>query len=190
VEERNEQTQPLHLSTFAITCAYTWVCLAKAEGVMDTKFLLVITVDARSRLEAPIPGTYFGNCISGRAVVAERNELLGEEGVAVAINAISETVKSLDDGVLRGAENNLPMIFALKTDRLVGIAGSPRFELYNTDFGWGRPRKVEMISIAKTGAICLTDSRDGAGGIEVGLFLKKHEMEVFASLFSSGLEAL
>ncbi|XP_062151034.1 phenolic glucoside malonyltransferase 1-like [Alnus glutinosa] len=190
VEERNEQTQPLHLSTFAITCAYTWVCLAKAEGVMDTKFLLVITVDARSRLEAPIPGTYFGNCISGRAVVAERNELLGEEGVAVAINAISETVKSLDDGVLRGAENNLPMIFALKTDRLVGIAGSPRFELYNTDFGWGRPRKVEMISIAKTGAICLTDSRDGAGGIEVGLFLKKHEMEVFASLFFSGLEAL
>jgi hypothetical protein len=107
-----------------------------------------------------------------------------------AIYAISEAIKSLDDGVLRGAENHLPKAFALKTDRLVGIAGSPRFELYNTDFGWGRPRKVEMISIAKTGAICLSDSRDGAGGIQVGLFLKKHEMEVFASMFSSGLEAL
>jgi hypothetical protein len=73
---------------------------------------------------------------------------------------------------------------------VVGIAGSPRFELYNTDFGWGRPRKVEMISIDRTGAICLSDSRDGGGGIEIGLVLKKQEMEVFASLFSRGLEAL
>jgi hypothetical protein len=59
------------------TCAYTWVCLAKAEGVRDTKFLLGISVDARRRLEqAPIPGNYFGNCMGRRVLVAERNEPL------------------------------------------------------------------------------------------------------------------
>ncbi|XP_059452653.1 malonyl-CoA:anthocyanidin 5-O-glucoside-6''-O-malonyltransferase-like [Corylus avellana] len=193
LEEKNEQKQPLlQLSTYTITCAYTWVCLAKAEGVRDAKFLLGINVDARRRMEAPIPATYFGNCIGSRASVAERNELLGEEGVAVAVKAIGEAITSLDDGVLIGAENWLPKVFAATTDgpRFVGIAGSPRFELYNTDFGWGRPRKVEMISIDGTGAMCLSDSREGGGGIEIGLVLKKQEMEVFASLFSRGLEAL
>jgi hypothetical protein len=38
--------------------------------------------------------------------------------------------------------------------------------------------------------MCLSDSREGGGGIEIRLVLKKHEMEVFASLFSKGLEAL
>ncbi|XP_059451922.1 malonyl-CoA:anthocyanidin 5-O-glucoside-6''-O-malonyltransferase-like [Corylus avellana] len=190
LEEKNQQKQPLQLSTYTITCAYTWVCLAKAEGVRDAKFIIGISVDARRRMEAPIPATYFGNCIGARTPIAERNELLGEDGVVVAVNAICEAITSLDDGVLSGSENWLPMVFAIKTQRLVGIAGSPRFELYNTDFGWGRPRKVEMISIDRTGAICLSDSRDGGGGIEIGLALKKQEMEVFASLFSRGLEAL
>ncbi|XP_059451943.1 malonyl-CoA:anthocyanidin 5-O-glucoside-6''-O-malonyltransferase-like [Corylus avellana] len=190
LEEKNQQKQPLQLSTYTITCAYTWVCLAKAEGVRDAKFIIGISVDARRRMEAPIPATYFGNCIGARTPIAERNELLGEDGVVVAVNAICEAITSLDDGVLSGSENWLPMVFAIKTQRLVGIAGSPRFELYNTDFGWGRPRKVEMISIDRTGAICLSDSRDGGGGIEIGLVLKKQEMEVFASLFSRGLEAL
>jgi hypothetical protein len=190
MEEKNEQKQPLQLSTYTVTCAYTWVCLAKAEGVRDAKFLLGINVDARRRLDAPIPATYFGNCIGFRAPVAERNELLGEDGVVVAVNVICEAITSLDDGVLSGSENWLPLIFAIKTQRVVGIAGSPRFKLYNTDFGWGRPRKVEMISIDRTGAICLSDGRDGGGGIEIGLVLKKQEMEVFASLFSRGLEAL
>ena len=190
MKEKNEQKQPLHLSTYTVTCAYTWACLAKAEGVRDAKFLIGISVDARHRMEARIPETYFGNCIGARTPVAERNELLGEDGVVVAVNAICEAITSLDDGVLSGSENWLPLVFAIKTERVVGIAGSPRFELYNTDFGWGRPRKVEMISIDRSGAICLSDSRDGGGGIEIGLVLKKQEMNVFASLFSRGLEAL
>ena len=74
--------------------------------------------------------------------------------------------------------------------RIAGIAGSPRFELYNTDFGWGKPTKVEMISMDKTGAIRVSESRDDARGIEIGLVLKKHEMEVFASVFAKGLEVL
>ena len=40
-----------------------------------------------------------------------------------------------------------------------------------TDFGWGRPKRIEEISIDTTRAISLTESRDLEGGIEVGLAL-------------------
>jgi hypothetical protein len=104
LEEKNEQQQlVVHLSRLTLTWAYTWVCLAKAEGLRDTKLHLGINVDARPRLEPPIPGNYFGNCISLCGVVVERNDLLGENGVAVAAKAISDAIRSLDDGVLSDA---------------------------------------------------------------------------------------
>ena len=194
LEETNNQEQVLRLSRLTLTCAYTWVCLVKAEGLRDTNLLLFINADARPRLEPPMPASYFGNCVTGHLAVAERNDLLGEKGLAVAIKAITEAIRSLDYGVLSDAENWLSHLFTIKkgevAHRIAGIAGSPRFELYNTDFGWGKPAKVEMISIDKTGAISVSESRDDAGGIEIGLVLKKHEMEVFASLFAKGLEVL
>ncbi|XP_041007697.1 phenolic glucoside malonyltransferase 1-like [Juglans microcarpa x Juglans regia] len=190
LEEKNKQKQPLHLSTYTLTCAYTFVCLAKAEQPRDTKYFTCFSVDARHRLEDPIPGTYFGNCVAGRIATLEGNELAGEEGMAVAVKAISEAIRSLGDGVLSGAEKWIEIVFATKNARLIGVAGAPRFELYSTDFGWGKPMKVDMISIDKTGAISLSETRDGAGEVEVGLVLKKPEMEVFASLFAKGLEGL
>jgi hypothetical protein len=67
-----------------------------------------------------------------RVLVAERNELLGEDGVAVVVKACGEAITNLDDGVLSWAENWLPKVFAKKTDgpRYAGIAGSRRFELH------------------------------------------------------------
>ncbi|KAI8534131.1 hypothetical protein RHMOL_Rhmol10G0064800 [Rhododendron molle] len=71
---------------------------------------------------------------------------------------------------------------------LFSLAASPRFEFYDADFGWGRPTKVELVSIEKSGAFSLSDPRDGDGRIEIGVALKKHETEAFASLFASGPE--
>ncbi|KAG2710964.1 hypothetical protein I3760_04G054900 [Carya illinoinensis] len=191
LEEENKQKQPLHLSTYTLTCAYTFVCLAKAERLRDTEYLFGLeNVDARHRLEDPIPGTYFGNCVAGRMASLQANELLGEEGTEILVKAISEAIRSLGDGVLSGAEKLLEIVFTRKNARIIGVAGSPRFELYSTDFGWGKPMKVDIISIDKTGAISVSETRNGAGEIEVGLVLKKTEMEVFASLFAKGLEGL
>ncbi|XP_062114116.1 phenolic glucoside malonyltransferase 2-like [Humulus lupulus] len=75
-------------------------------------------------------------------------------------------------------------------DRLYSVAGSPRFEVYTiSDFGWGRPRKVDMVSIDRSGGMSLSDTRNGDGEVEVGLVLEKHRMEAFATLFAQGLES-
>ena len=61
-------------------------------------------------------------------------------------------------------------------------------DLYDMDFGWGRPMKIEDISIDKSRAISLHESRDVKGGIEVGIVLPKPTMDAFASLFKAGLK--
>ncbi|BFG26536.1 hypothetical protein CerSpe_128100 [Prunus speciosa] len=192
-KKKQQDHSVLHLSTFSLTCAYTWVCLVKAEEIKAEKILLVFSADCRSRLDPSLPANYFGNCIAGRGVVAETKGLLGEDGLFVALNAISESIKCLDKTFLDGAETWVSrMLNALQTtDRVHSIAGSHTFGIYEaTDFGWGRPTKIDFVSIDRTGAISFSDSKNGAGGVEVGLVLKKHYMEAFASLFARGLEDL
>ncbi|WRX20982.1 hypothetical protein QQP08_013469 [Theobroma cacao] len=52
------------------------------------------------------------------------------------------------------------------------------------------PRKVEIVSIDRGGAISLAKSKDGSAVIEIGFALNKHEMKTFASLFLDGLRDL
>ncbi|PQQ13388.1 phenolic glucoside malonyltransferase 2 [Prunus yedoensis var. nudiflora] len=155
-KKKQQDHSVLHLSTFSLTCAYTWVCLVKAEEIKAEKILLVFSADCRSRLDPSLPATYFGNCIAGRGVVAETKGLLGEDGLPFWMGQRL--------GVSR-------MLNALQTtDRVHSIAGSHTFGIYEaTDFGWGRPTKIDFVSIDRTGAISFSDSKNGAGGVEVGL---------------------
>ncbi|KAF8389928.1 hypothetical protein HHK36_024447 [Tetracentron sinense] len=188
--EKDKQTLPLHATTFVLTCAYVWVCLVRAEEIKKKKVGFRFSVDCRARLDPPIPATYFGNCLAGQKISAETCEIMGEDGVAIAVEAFSETIRGLDSGVLRGMEEVFSIAQPEEQEWLIGVAGSTRFGVYGTDFGWGRPKKVETSSIDNTGSISLTESRDGSGGVEVGLALNKHKMEVFASLFATGLKCI
>ncbi|CAH2040431.1 unnamed protein product [Thlaspi arvense] len=160
-----------------------------SEGLSEKRTHFVFSVDCRSRMEHPICSTYFGNCLAVCFVAADSKVLIGEEGVGMAVKAIGEALGRLKEGVLRGAEAWLSYgsSLSVQRERVFSLAGSPRFELYNVDFGWGRPTKVEVVSIAKSGAFSLSDSRDGSGGVEIGVVLKNSEIEAFSSLFADGL---
>ncbi|KAF8389927.1 hypothetical protein HHK36_024446 [Tetracentron sinense] len=175
--EKDKQTLPLHATTFVLTCAYVWVCLVRAEEIRNEKVSLIFAIDCRARLDPPIPTMYFGNCVTCRKVTAETCEIMGEDGVAVAVEAFSEAIRGLDNQVLGEMEEMLSVTHPTELEWLMGIAGSTRFGVYETDFGWGRPTKVETPSIDITGSISLAESRDGSGGVQVGLALNKLKME-------------
>lgn len=186
---QRKKDKNLHLSSFVVTIAYTWVCRVKAEEIKNKRLLMALNVDCRNRLEPPIPSTYFGNCIGARLAIVETSELLGENGLIVAVEVLSEALESLKDGVLNGAENwSSWLLEGLVVDdvKTIGAAGSPKFEVYSCDFGCGKPKKVEMASIDRTGAFCLSDSRNG-DGFEIGFVSKKKAMEAFASLFAKDI---
>ncbi|XP_060673297.1 anthocyanin 5-aromatic acyltransferase-like [Ziziphus jujuba] len=193
VGDESSSQHPIRVSTFSLTCGYIWICLLKSlETTKGKKSFLGFAADFRSRLEPPLPATYFGNCISGSVVAADKESLLGENGLSSAVAAISEEIRKLDEnGLFKGqpttsssdAENHeIQVTFSL--------AGSHRFNVYGVDFGWEKPRKVMMASLSMAETIGISDSKTSKGGVQIELVLPKQEMEIFASLFAKGLEAL
>ncbi|XP_058099944.1 coumaroyl-CoA:anthocyanidin 3-O-glucoside-6''-O-coumaroyltransferase 1-like [Magnolia sinica] len=181
------------VSSFVLTVAYVWVCLIKARGPVDSEKMahLVFAVDCRARMDPPLPVAYFGNCIGSCYVHAKVSDMSREDGVVVAAESIGRAIRALGgDGLLRGAEGWIRKFMELASDRIFSVAGSPRLRVYDTDFGWGKPKKVEVLSIEGTGAMSLAESRDEEGGIEIGLALPDLEMNGFDSLFKEGLKSL
>ncbi|TKY63209.1 Anthocyanin 5-aromatic acyltransferase [Spatholobus suberectus] len=191
------QPQPVHLSAYVLTCAFVWVCLLKTQQCVNEKVnhqdptYFGFIAGGMTRVDYPVPGTYLGNCVGfGRASV-RRKELLGEDGIVVAARAIGSTVKKLDASFFAGAEKWILDWEVLHgSEQHVHATWSPKLKLYELDFGWGRPKKIEEISIDYTRAFSLIQSRDVEGGIEIGLTLPKSKMDTFSILFTKGLSAL
>ncbi|XP_039029990.1 malonyl-coenzyme:anthocyanin 5-O-glucoside-6'''-O-malonyltransferase-like [Hibiscus syriacus] len=191
--------QSPRLSPYNLTGAFVWVCLIKslerASGKLIGKNSSCFGFNAGglTRLGYPIPTTYFGNCIGFARTMATQSELCGEDGIIVAANAVGSKGKDLDEALLDGAENwisDIEVFNGSGSEPHLMISGSPKLDLYDTDFG--KARKIEEISIdkAKGNAISFTQSRDVKGGIEVGLTLPKPKMDAFACFFSHGMDIL
>ncbi|XP_030515344.1 anthocyanidin 3-O-glucoside 6''-O-acyltransferase-like [Rhodamnia argentea] len=194
-------SRPPHLSPYVLTCAFLWVVWVKAHFSLQahnnpkpnlcSPVYFGFIAGGLTRLGYPVPASYFGNCVGFGRVEATAHELVGENCIVVAANALGSTVKRLDKDLFADAERWISDWRAFSESELhVTIAGSPKVDLYDTDFGWGRPRKIEDISIDKSRAISLHESRDGEGGIEVGVALPKPQMDAFTSLFTAGLKVM
>ncbi|KAL0308774.1 UNVERIFIED_CONTAM: Malonyl-coenzyme:anthocyanin 5-O-glucoside-6'''-O-malonyltransferase [Sesamum radiatum] len=185
----------LQVSSFIVTAAYVWTCFVKSEGQVDDDDVLeffIFAADIRARIDPPVPANYFGNCLGYGAAKIEHEQLVGEEGFVMAAEAIAEQIKNRlnnKEQVLKGAENWLSEVKKMFGVRAMGVSGSPKFDLSSADFGWGRARKLEVVSIdGEKHSMSLCKSRDSEGGLEVGMSLPKPRMEAFAAIFEDGLK--
>ncbi|KAG6497577.1 phenolic glucoside malonyltransferase 2-like [Zingiber officinale] len=178
-------------SNIVATYAYAWVSLVKARGHnADTTVHMAFPGNCRERIQPPLPAEYFGNCIGGNFAHAKAIDLAGEDGVAAAARLIGEAIEQFKEDPLKDADKWPENYQALALQRPLSVAGSPGFKVYDVDFGWGRPVKVDMPSIKWAGAISLSESRDESGGVEIGLVATKTEMDEFLAHFSNGLKLL
>ncbi|KAB5541049.1 hypothetical protein DKX38_014023 [Salix brachista] len=198
--KNKNQPQPVHLSAYVLTCAFVWVCLVKAKmqrggsenycysrGEDPIHFGFI--AGGMTRFDFPVPATYFGNCVGFARSTATRNELMGEDGIIAAANVIGGT--RLDKEMCGGAEKWISEWEVMLGSVIhIIVSGSPKLDLYETDFGWRRPKKIEDISIDKMRSISLIESRDEKGGMEVGLALPAGQMDAFKTLFVQELKAL
>ncbi|KAF9675604.1 hypothetical protein SADUNF_Sadunf09G0049500 [Salix dunnii] len=200
--KNKNRPQPVHLSAYVLTCAFVWVCLVKATNQRggsenycysrgEDPIHFGFIAGGMSRFDFPVPATYFGNCVGFGRSTATRNELMGEDGIIIAANAIGSTIRRLDKEMCGGAEKWISEWEVMLGSAIHTIvSGSPKLDLYETDFGWRRPKKIEDISIDKMRAISLIESRDEKGGIEVGLALPAGQMDAFKTLLIQELKAL
>ncbi|KAJ0968819.1 hypothetical protein J5N97_021696 [Dioscorea zingiberensis] len=170
-------------SSFSVTSACAWVSLLRARGYnnkSETRAVLNFSADCRARLSPRLPPEYLGNCLKPCFCEAMVSDLMAEDGVEFACELIQKTVKQLSEGEVMEGWEKLAM-FAAAEERM-SVNGSPRFGAYDTDFGWGKPVKVDF-PVLKTGCIALLDCGDEQGGIEFEVALTEKEMKEFRAHF-------
>ncbi|KAJ4877818.1 HXXXD-type acyl-transferase family protein [Raphanus sativus] len=194
MRESTRSMSKLHLSTFVIVNAYVWSCLVKARGGNKEKPLLFMyAADFRNRLDPQVPEKYLGNCVVLISCIGYKaKKLLGRDGFINAVEILSDSVKGLGSrGVEALWESFIDGMKQVKPDTHVeSVSGSTRMGLYRADFGWGKPVNHEIVSIDRYPAFSMWERRDETGGAEIGLCLRKSEMDTFIALFEYGLEII
>ncbi|OEL26078.1 Phenolic glucoside malonyltransferase 2 [Dichanthelium oligosanthes] len=193
-------TPPPRCSSMLAAYGFIWSCYCRAmraggttRGGRDETSHFLFSVDQRPRqMKTAIPGTYFGNCLCP-AIAAAPEEELAAAGVGGLLAACAAVAAAVEEEVGEGAQDR----WAGCVDRVkeavargtLFVAGSPRFRVYDVDFGLGRPAKVVIVSAAKGGAMPVADARGGGGGVEVGVSLPAAtgDMERFQKSFADGI---
>ncbi|XP_020206473.1 coumaroyl-CoA:anthocyanidin 3-O-glucoside-6''-O-coumaroyltransferase 1 isoform X2 [Cajanus cajan] len=192
-KESEEFNVPQYVSKFVVTCAFVWACSVRTrcrndEEEKEKEEYFRFAADCRDRLEYPVPKTYFGNCLTLCYAMLKRKDLKGESGFVNAVKAIEKALTDMRSEPFKDAENwraSFKKMFVLGSTLLV--TGSPNFTVYETDFGFGRPNKVEMVHPFK--CMSLTESGDEEGGLEVGFVCRSTEFEYFVSVIEQELKA-
>ncbi|KAK4384557.1 Anthocyanidin 3-O-glucoside 6''-O-acyltransferase [Sesamum angolense] len=191
----------VHTSSFVVMAAHIWTCLVRslaageeerADDDGDELETFLFAVDSRARLDPPVPGNYFGNCLSYGMERIRHQDLVGNEGFFLAAESIADVIKNRvndKEKIFAGVENWLTEVGAVTQSNFFAVSGSARVDLYSTDFGWGKVRKLETLSIdGEKYAMSLCKAGASEGGLEVGLSLPKVKMDAFAAAFADGIK--
>lgn len=70
-------------------------------------------------------------------------------------------------------------------ETVCNIAGSPRFRVYETDFGLGEPDRVELVSMNRDGEVVLVRGKQEET-VQISVSLGSNQMDTFAESFLAG----
>ncbi|KAM3370087.1 hypothetical protein ACQJBY_017766 [Aegilops geniculata] len=151
-EAERRGVPPPRATSIIAAFGFIWQCYVRAKPGTDSPAYFLLPADHRTRLEPPVPDEYLGNCLGPCIASAPRKDVAaaGADGLFTACAAIATAI----DGVVRGGpgywDGWMERIIEAYTagDLPLTVAGSPRFRVYDTDFGFGRPAKVDVVSVA------------------------------------------
>ncbi|CAO2187141.1 unnamed protein product [Urochloa humidicola] len=165
------------------------------EAATRSRYFL-FAVDQRGRLlkKPPVPASYLGNCHYSAFATAPEDDLAAPSIIAGLFAACAAVAAALEEQVREGAQDAwdtcIDRVKKAAAHGMIFVAGSPRFRVYDLDFGFGRPARVTMVSAAKAGAMPLAEARAGGGGVEVGVSLPPPGMDRFQKAFADGIACL
>ncbi|KAJ4820309.1 HXXXD-type acyl-transferase family protein [Rhynchospora pubera] len=67
---------------------------------------------------------------------------------------------------------------------MANFAGSPQFKVYETDFGWGKPGRVELATMTRDGRVVIVSGKE-EGTVQVSVALNAQHMDAFARMLLS-----
>ena len=159
------------ISTLDAVAALVWSCVARARASLmdrETTCTLNMSVNARSRVDPPLPEDYLGNCIIGSIVEKRLSDLMQSPYVSDIAASIRASYSEIDDHLVRAqatiisAEFDIGLLFT-------GAPAPPSFLLITSwaaiplyaDFGdlLGIPEHVTIPTGPGQAGICVLQPR-------------------------------
>jgi hypothetical protein len=140
-----------------------------------------MAVNCRHRLEPRLEPYYFGNAIQSIPTAASAGELLSKD-LSFGAELLHRNVVAHGDGTVRKGISDWekePRLFPLGNfdGASITMGSSPRFPMYDNDFGWGRPLAVRSGRANKfDGKISAFPGEDGKGSVDLEVVLSPDTM--------------
>ncbi|XP_019177793.1 PREDICTED: BAHD acyltransferase DCR-like [Ipomoea nil] len=172
------------LSTFQSLSGHVWSAVTRARQLKPADYtVFTVFIDCRKRLEPPMPETYFGNLIQAIFTVTGAGLLLGNPPEFGA-GLIQKAIEGHDAKAIEGRNEEWeksPKIFEYKDAGMncVAVGSSPRFKVYEVDFGFGKPESVRSGKNNRfDGMVYLYPGKSGGRSIDVEISLEASAMEM------------
>lgn len=187
IKSKVNSTPPSHssnpFSTFQSLASHIWYHVTLARELKPQDYtVFTLFADCRKRVDPPMPESYFGNLIHAIFTVTAAGLLLGnppEFGASLVQKTIEgHNAKAIEE---RNKEwEAAPKIFEYKDAGVncVAVGSSPRFKVYDVDFGWGKPEGVRSGSNNRfDGMVYLYQGKSGGRSIDVEITLEAGALE-------------
>ncbi|RYR46234.1 hypothetical protein Ahy_A07g031980 isoform F [Arachis hypogaea] len=178
----NKTVTTVEISSFQSVCALLWRAVTRARKLPASKTTTFrMAVNCRHRLEPKLEPFYFGNAIQSIPTFATAADVLSHD-LRWCAEQLNKNVRAHNDATVRQFvkdwESN-PRCFPLGNPdgASITMGSSPRFPMYDNDFGWGRPLAVRSGGANKfDGKISAFPGRDGSGTVDLEVVLAPETM--------------
>ncbi|TXG49909.1 hypothetical protein EZV62_025784 [Acer yangbiense] len=180
--KKTESNGVVEISSFQSLSALLWRAVTRARKLQGNKTTTFrMAVNCRHRLNPKLDSFYFGNAIQSIPTYAAAGDVLSK-GLRWCAEQLNKNVNAHDDTTVRRFvedwESN-PRVFPLGNSdgASITMGSSPRFPMYENDFGWGRPLAIRSGNANKfDGKISAFPGRVGGGSVDLEVVLAPETM--------------
>jgi Transferase family len=165
------------ISSFQALASLMWRSITRARHLPpDAQTTCMMAIQNRPRLQPPLSPNYFGSSIYVTRTVAYVQEVL-DHNLGWAAWLLNCAVAAHDDSAIRhrvSAWMAEPVFNKLSNydENSVHFGNSPRFEMYECDFGWGKPVSTGSGAANKVdGKMSLYPGWEGRGSMDLEVCL-------------------
>ncbi|XP_043725659.1 BAHD acyltransferase DCR-like [Telopea speciosissima] len=169
-------------STFQSLGAHIWRAISRARNLNPEDYtVFTVFADCRKRVDPPMSENYFGNLIQAVFTVTAAGALLAN-APGFGASMVQKAIEMHDSKAIECKNKEweaAPMLFQYKDagPNCVAVGSSPRFKVYDIDFGWGKPDTVRSGRNNKfDGMVYLYQGKGGGKSIDVEISLEVQAM--------------
>ncbi|OVA20484.1 Transferase [Macleaya cordata] len=189
----SDDVQEYRPTRVEVVSAFIWRCFmdvdqSKMDRTAVRVYSVSYSVNMRTRMVPPLPT----NCIGNMETITVALSIINGEGEKSdqypnLVGKVRDAIKKIDSDHVRELQTTDALLNSMKllqegmsNEQTVHLHFSSwcRFPIYESDFGWGKPKCVSTCKLALKNLVYLIDTSSG-DGIEAWVSLSKEDMTAF-----------